>query len=325
MAKTRQHGFVIVVVLCMIICLTALLLAFNNRARVNLHTVDTLRKSAQALNCARSGLNIALAVIRDSDKGPADESMLRLRAGEESIAVGDGECRITATEENGKLNINLLKDEDGKLNRMRIEQLLRLIDLLNRQSPSNPHIGYGLVPAIVDWADSDDQVTCLPFVKRENMGAESDYYRSLTPTYSCKNAPLETVEELLLLKGVTPEILDRIGEYVTVSGDGKVNINYAPKPVIESLSDKIDPVLTQMIIDRRSITPFETMAELRDVPGMTDNIYQVLTNTVTVEPSERFYTVISQGNTGGLSRTVVATLKRNMTTKKVDIVLYREL
>jgi general secretion pathway protein K len=37
-------------------------------------------------------------------------------------------------------------------------------------------------------------------------GAESDYYQSLTPPYNAKNAPIDDLSELLLVKGVTPEI-----------------------------------------------------------------------------------------------------------------------
>lgn len=323
--KTKQHGFVIVVVLCMIICLTALLLAFNRRARTGLHAMDTFRKSVQALNCARSGLNIAIAAVRDSDDTDSYDSLRRLGAGEYSVTVGDGQCHITAVEEYGKLNVNLFKNKDGKLDRTRIEQVMRLIDLLNQRSSSHPHVAYELVPAIVDWTDDDDQITCLPFVSNGNLGAESDYYRNLDSPYPCKNGPCETIEELLLVKGMTPGTLDRIGEFITVNGDGKVDINQAPKLVVEALSERIDPVLAQMIIDHRRIAPFKSVAELRDVPGMTDNIYQTLARTATTCPSERIYRVTSRGSVGGVSRTIVATLKANMTTKNVDIVLYKEL
>ena len=37
--------------------------------------------------------------------------------------------------------------------------------------------------------------------------AKSDYYQGLTPAYNCKDAPFDTVEELLLVKGITPSML----------------------------------------------------------------------------------------------------------------------
>jgi general secretion pathway protein K len=321
---TTQNGFVIVVVLCMVICLTALLLGFNYVARVNLHTLDTFQRSGQAINCARAGLNIAIAVVRDSNSITEDEELQHLLSGERSFPAGNGECSVTIAPENSKLNVNLLKDKNGKLDRARIDQMLRLIDLLNEQDTEHEAIGYGIVPAIIDWTDSDDQVTCLPFVSRQNLGAESDYYNNLDSPYSCKNEPLATVEELLLVKAVTPDVLSRIRDYITVRGDGKVNINSAPKPVIESLSEKMDPILTQMIIDRRNLKPFDAVTELREVPGITDEIYTAVRKMVTVDPCE-YYHVVAKGAAGSRSRTVAAIVKKNMTTKNVDVVSYQEL
>jgi len=50
----QRSGFVVVVVLCMVMMLSVLLLGFNYKSRTNLNVVDGVRKSEQALNCARS-------------------------------------------------------------------------------------------------------------------------------------------------------------------------------------------------------------------------------------------------------------------------------
>ncbi|MBA7682622.1 hypothetical protein ES703_90974 [subsurface metagenome] len=321
----QRSGFVVVVVLCMVMMLSVLLLGFNYKSRANLYVVDGVRKSAQALNCARAGLNIAIAIVRDTNDIHKDKTLLNLLSGEKTFAVGDGECSITIAEESGKLNVNLLKDKDGKLERTRTEQLLRLIDLLNRKQTGHSNIGYGLVPSIIDWTDSDDQVTYLPFIQRENWGAESSYYSKLQVPYGCKNALLDTTEELLLVKGITQEIFDRICDYVTVYGDGKININSASRQVIECLSEKMDAVLAEMIIDRREFKPFDSIEELRDVPGMTDSIYYTIKKTATIGSADQYYHVISQGNIDRLSRATVAILERNMKTKNVEVVLYKEL
>lgn len=321
----RRNGFVVVVVLCMVMLLSVLLLGFNYKSRTNLHVVDGLRKSEQALNSARAGLNIAIAIIRDTNDIHTNRTLLDLISGEKTFAVGDGECSITIAEENSRLNINLLKDKDGKLDRTRTEQLLRLIDLLNREQTGHSHIGYSLVSSIIDWTDSDDEVTNLPFIQHENLGAESSYYSKLQVPYSCKNAPLDTTEELLLVKGITQDVFERIRDYVTVYGDGEININSVSRQVIECLSEKMDVVLAQMIIDRREFKPFDSITELRDVPGITDSIYDTIKKTATVGSTEQYYHVISQGNVDHLSRTTVAILERNMETKNVEVVLYKEL
>ena len=323
---TKEHsGFVLVVVLCMVIMLGILLFGFNHKSRAGLLAVDDLRKSEQALNCARAGLNIAIAAVRDTEDILTNRKLQNLLSGENAVSLDEGNCSITVTEESGKLNINLLIDENGKINRTIIDQLLRLIDLLNRENFGDFHISYELVSSIIDWIDSDEEVTCLPFVEHENSGAESDYYSNLTPPYRCRNNSFETTEDILLVKGVTQQVFGCLREFITVRGEDKININWASKHVIQSLSENMDPVLAQMIIDRRKIKPFGSVIELREIPGMTDAIYQAIEKTVTVSSTKKYYRVTSEGITDGLSSTTVAILARNMETKNVDVILYKEL
>jgi general secretion pathway protein K len=322
--KTNRNGFVVILALCMVSTLEVLLLVFNHKALADLRTADNFRNSEQALNCARAGLNIVIAAVRNTADVNTNRTLSNLFSGENSFDIGDGKCSVTVVEENGKLNINLLKDNSGNPDRSRIEQLLRLIDLTN-QEHAGLHIGYAMVPSIIDWTDGDDEITYLPFIKYENLGAESTYYNKLKPSYECKNAPFNTTEELLLIKGVTPQIYDCIRDYITVYGKGEININCAPKRVLECLSEKMDPVLAQMIIDRRKIRPFESIAELRDVPGMTDDIYYSIKKTVAVSPTERHYYVTSRGIVDQTSYEIAAILKRNTETKNVEVILYKEL
>lgn len=325
-AKTKQQGFVVIVVLCMIICLAVLLVGFNFQSRTNLRAVGDFQKSAQALNCAKAGLNIAIAAIKNPDDTNTGKTPTptKLFLDEHTFEIGEDNCSVTITEENAKLNVNLLKDKNGKSDRTRIEQVLRLIDLLNKEKGGNSHIGYGLVPAIIDWTDSDDNVTHLPYIKFENTGEESGYYNNLETPYGCRNGSFETTEELLLVKGITQDVFDRICGFITVYGDGKININRASKRVIESLSEKMDAALARIIVDRRKFKPFESIAELRDVPGMTDGIYNTIKKTVTVNPADQYCHVTSRANAGNHSSMVEAILRKNMKTKNVEIILYKE-
>lgn len=62
-----------------------------------------------------------------------------------------------------------------------------------------PGMTYDLADAILDFIDSDE-------TSRTN-GCESEYYNGLQPSYSSKNSPLESLDELLLVRGVFPEYL----------------------------------------------------------------------------------------------------------------------
>jgi hypothetical protein len=56
-----------------------------------------------------------------------------------------------------------------------------------------------LAVAIMDWRDEDSDIS--------NFGAENEYYLSLPQPYYCKNAPFEVLEEILLVRGATPELI----------------------------------------------------------------------------------------------------------------------
>jgi len=122
-----------------------------------------------------------------------------------------------------------------------------------------------------------------------------------------------------------PKRARRLRPLLTCMGDGRININAAPKPVIESLSERLDAALAQMIVNQRKLRPFKTTAELRNVPGMTDNVYQAIKDMITLSPDERYYRVISQGSVPDRKCTIEAVLRRNTQAGNVDTILYREL
>ncbi|MCM2371686.1 type II secretion system protein GspK [Aporhodopirellula aestuarii] len=62
-----------------------------------------------------------------------------------------------------------------------------------------PGMDESIADAILDWIDTDTEPRPL--------GCEDEYYSSLTTPYACPNKPLQSVEELLLVRGVTPQLL----------------------------------------------------------------------------------------------------------------------
>jgi len=106
--------------------------------------------------------------------------------------------RFGLTPESAKLHLNAATDE----------QLTGLLTpLLLDLQIDNPQ---DLIDAILDWRDEDSDT-------REG-GAENEYYNALDPgpPYNAKNGPFDSVEELLLVKGVTAAVL--YGEDVNRNG-----------------------------------------------------------------------------------------------------------
>jgi general secretion pathway protein K len=154
--------------------------------------------------------------------------------------MNDAMMRTTVSDEYGKINLNalLVPDENGTLTENEwLVQALRIFFQLR-----DPELGVDPVDAILDWLDYGDSDEERP------EGAERDYYAGLEIPYPCKNGPMDSVEELLLIPGITPELyygkpkeVQKAAEqkdappvlpltaYLTVHGDwqGRVNVNTA--------------------------------------------------------------------------------------------------
>jgi hypothetical protein len=104
-----------------------------------------------------------------------------------------------------------------------------------------------IINSLKDWLDSldDDAITGL-------SGAESSTYEDREPPYPARNGPVQDLDELLLVKGITPELfygrpeMPGISPYLTVHGatpgegtgvtfPGRINIATAELPVLFAL------------------------------------------------------------------------------------------
>ena len=121
--------------------------------------------------------------------------------------------------ESAKLNLNsLLSDEDSpsaKDDGPTPSDRLMLI----------PGMNEAVAEAILDWLDQDDSP--------RTQGAEADYYQSLTPAYLPRNGPLSQLDELLMIQGVTPELLYG----VDVNRNYLVDADELPRGALEQLDN----------------------------------------------------------------------------------------
>ena len=96
--------------------------------------------------------------------------------------------RYGLEDESSRLNLNALVVADTYSTNGGREMLMAL-----------PGMTVDIADAIMDWIDDDDET--------REFGAEFDYYQSLGSPYEPNNGPFNTVEEILLVRGVTPEML----------------------------------------------------------------------------------------------------------------------
>lgn len=108
------------------------------------------------------------------------------------------------------------------------------------------------VQAILDWVDSDTET-------RFPNGAEDDYYTEQTPAYRAANRPFTTPRELLLVKGITLAIYQKLAPFVVcLPQTSRINVNTADKEVLMSLAPGIDSAAAETIMRARDTQPFLT-------------------------------------------------------------------
>jgi general secretion pathway protein K len=210
------------------------------------------------------------------------------------VPFAQGNFKIKIKNEGGKIDLNTANERLLKL-------LLNSFDIEEQEKSI-------IVDSIMDWRDEND-------LHRMN-GAESAYYQSLAEPYKCKNGDFDAAEELLMVRGVTPELFyggldnmvtafrDRGSKRGKVrrrrnkAGESKICINAASKAMLVSLPQMTDD-LAQSVLDFRKEADFKSLGEVSTLLGA--DVYQAISPYITLAPSP-YYQIVSMGNITG-SRT----------------------
>jgi general secretion pathway protein K len=188
-----------------------------------------------------------------------------------------GQGGLSVKDHSGRIQVNsLLKKHEDAWQADEVQKKVWLNLLSSEEFELTEEEAENIIEAIVDWIDEDDDVFGFG-------GAESSYYQSLENPYSPRNGPMEFVEELLLIKGITSELfygteeVAGLVDLVTPWGrDGKININTADPLLLMALSDQIDLDMVDGMMNFRELAE----RDLSD-PGWYKN---ALPGDVTIPP-----------------------------------------
>lgn len=272
MKRQSEKGVILIALLWILAALSVMALSFSRESVVEVGAARNTRDLERSYFIARAGIASATYKIIQKRFMPRlqqveladspDPLDLGLHAGK----FGGGEFTVSIQDESGKINLNFASEE----------QLRRVIEAIG--IPKND--GDIIADSILDWRDVDN-------AHRIN-GAEDEYYQALEHPYRAKNGRVDTIEELLLIRGVTsdyffghPEktpdgsIVYRYGLarcFTVYSTTNRINVNFAPLPVLMSISG-LTSQAADLIYERRKTKPFANVEEItRTLP-------------VTLEPS----------------------------------------
>lgn len=183
----RTRGTVLILTMWIVLILAGLVLVFGRAMRVEVLTSANYVAGLQAESVARGALQFVVSQVDGTEGNYVPEDGVSF----EAVPVGDGFFWILKAGLDDEHSYAFgIRDEASRinLNSAPTDMLLKL-----------PGMTAELAAAVVDWRDADDEVS--------PGGAESEYYLLLADPCHCKNAPFETVEELLLVKEGSLELL----------------------------------------------------------------------------------------------------------------------
>jgi hypothetical protein len=279
--KTRRvGGFILVAVLVLIMLASMVAISLLFRLKAEDTAASAGAGAEQAWAAAMSGVQEAMRVAASTKPGFTDWAN-QPRAFRDRFVSDDGIDRWFFTvysppEDDALAELRFgLSDEAGKLN-------------LNAAHTTNfagfPRLTPQHIAALRDFIDWDE-------VTRAD-GAEQEYYSALSEPYTIPNGPLQTLDEILLIRGFTPALLH--GEDANMNwrldpnendgderlpadnNDGRLDLGIQPLLTVCSY----DPNEDNAGVPRTNLNdPMDPLPGVELPPGLTNFIAALRTNS----------------------------------------------
>jgi general secretion pathway protein K len=256
--QSQQQGVILIIVLWFIVIISVLVAALATETRLTAEAVFRNQESLQTWNDTLKALRIAemeLLLTTMPATAEDEERQEYIKKGKNWAYRFDGRILNTAYPLPETVTVRIY-DHAGRINVQRLT-LDRMRELLEKQVGNDPEPLQALTDAWQDWIDTDD-------LKRQN-GTEKEYYKELSPPYEPRNRILETVEELLLIKGFA-EIFkpDDLGNAFTVhSNSWQINPNLATREALVLLPGMTEAMAEAILVQRRK-------KEFKNIQGITE-------------------------------------------------------
>jgi general secretion pathway protein K len=268
--RNKRRGGALLAVLWVSAALSAIAYAVATSVRGEIERTSTLSDGVRSYFLATGGFERGLFYIEmGPDKRNANGTPRYFEPGTPRInfTFPTGVATVEIVAEASKLSVTESRPED----------LFRLLVQLGAEAERAQQI----TAAIVDWR------TPVP----GGFSMFDQYYLSLTPSFRARHASVEEIEELLLVKGMTPDLFygsvvrdaegrlqPRAGlrDCVSVYGSpGPVDINTAQPALLAALG--IPPAAVAAIVQRRHARPFRSGHEIAELAPIIGPAFSRLT------------------------------------------------
>ncbi len=289
MRAINNRGVALMIVLTGITILAAFSSEFTYRTRVDVKVATNLEKRTQAYFHARSGMEIGRLVITSQkmvDQALASFGISGKAAGLElwrfapkfvdvftssslefmgfqlmnlsgvkGVGISRGGFELQIDPEDSRINVN-----SGSTDKEKRAIFTKLYPILAGQIDDAPMVGVDRKAAevilnIIDWADPDDSQSDVDsngnLLSTVGGGENQSYSRW---GYRARNAKMDSLDELLMVEGITDDIFCRFSNMLTVYNTDKVNVNEADPYLIKAL------VCDNLTTDKLAVCGYNYMA-----------------------------------------------------------------
>lgn len=234
-----KQGSILILTLWVLTFLTMLAIGVGSNVSGQLHLASHFQNRLKMYYLAKAGIERAIVEV-EADRTPDYDSLNEKWSNNEKVfkeaSLGTGYVTVSYELESESQNVRepgeskVLYGAMTENSRININKapLQILQSVLENAGGVETEKAADIANAIIDWRDRD--VILSP------GGAENEYYQELELPYPCKNGDFQVLEELLLVKGMTPQIFSKIAGVITIYGTtGAVNINTAEGRTLRAL------------------------------------------------------------------------------------------
>ena len=245
--RQQQKGVALVLVLLIFALASIIAIQMSSRLQLDMQRTESMLALDKGAVYARSAEAYAMTVLPDLLKNNPKARAL-ITQDLPPYVVEEGVLRVSIQDLSGRFNLNWLANgQNNNPDAPAIQAVRRLLLALK----INDTEALDLAIAIADWLDENDEPNGV-------AGAESQFYLGSETPYRAGNQTFKDVSELLLVRGMTLELFERIKPSIAVLPvDSKLNLNTASVPVILSLGEKITPEKAAQLVSERQTTPLD--------------------------------------------------------------------
>lgn len=240
----RQQGLALITAMLVVAIAATTAAYLSLDQQIWLRQAQNLSDRAQAEVVRAGALEWAITILaKDAKDNQTDDRTDNWAKPLPALAVEGGQVTGLITDAQGLFNINNLV-RGGKSSPPDTGAFRQLLLSLS--------IDPNLTDAVVDWIDADSDT--------QAYGAEDLDYLQMKSPYRAANQPMQSIDELRLVRGFTVEIVDKLRPWVTAIPQGsEINVNTAPKEVLGALFYTLPASAIEQIVAQ---LPYKDQAEL---------------------------------------------------------------